>query len=304
MGDSGKLLLDATIKISSFLVFLFATPAGWTILAALAVLALVVTVASALRRHILLSRAAGVPPGFWGSLLAAARDLLALGGRIALSLPTLAVAVAAALALAGVGQTAARVEEAAASAARIRELKAVLKNLERSVKVADVRVLSTLRGVTTLTIEFHDPGRPADRPPARKEISIPGRDIYFDALVLNFDYSEISEGRRVNIAVPYRVFSDEVSQLEGIPLGAVDEAGIPLIFNRSDDDVYGIAPEIYRERLRELVSLIADDGAARSAGIVRSFYGSAVHRRVSPGDRFEIRIEQTGGLTVRERMPF
>jgi len=169
--------------------------------------------------------------------------------------------------------------------------------------VADIRVLSVQNGQTRLAMDFYAPSQ-AGEAVERKEILISGRDIYFDSIVLNFEYSQIAAGRRVNIAIPYRVFSDEVPQMEGISLGALDENGVPYIFQRSDEDIYGLTPQIYRDRLKELMELVRTDGSAREAGIVRSLYGSAVHKRVSPGDRLELRIEQTGGLTVKERFAF
>jgi hypothetical protein len=218
-------------------------------------------------------------------------------------LPTLALLAVATLSLVAVGETVSRMEEAAAAAARIRELRAVVRNLERSVKVAEVRVLSRAQGVTKLSFSYFEPASPT-KPVATKEIEIAGSDIYFDAVVLNFDYSEIEEGRRTNLAIPYRVFSDEVPQAEAIPLGAFDAEGIPYAFHRADEDVYGLAPEVYRARLAELMEIAKTDAASRKEGIVRSLYGSALHKRVQVGDVLELRIEQTGGMTVKERFPF
>ena len=47
-----------------------------------------------------------------------------------------------------------------------------------------------------------------------------------------------------------------------------------------------------------------DERSARLTGIVRSVYGSAVHRRVVPGERFSIWIEQSGGLVIKTPRDF
>jgi hypothetical protein len=74
--------------------------------------------------------------------------------------------------------------------------------------------------------------------------------------------------------------------------------GTPYMFNRADDDIYGLAPDLYRKRLAEFMELVRDESQAKEAGIIRSVYGSAVHKRVNVGDHFEIRSEQTGGIVL------
>jgi hypothetical protein len=296
-------LFSVAERISSILVFLFTTRAGLIALALVFVSALALKVGLAVRRASSAARSSLGRLGSGAAFLAAMEATFDVMGRILASLPTLALLAAASLSLVVVGKTVSRLEEAAAAAERIRELRAVVRNLERSVKVAEVRILSRTNGVTRLSITYYDPSSPPD-PIGTKDIEIRGSDIYFDAVVLNFQYSEIEEGRRTNIAIPYRVFSDEVPQAEGVPLGAFDGQGIPYAFHRADADIYGIAPEAYRARLAELMEIAKTDAASRKEGIVRSLYGSAVHRRVEPGDVLEIRIEQSGGMTVKERFPF
>ncbi len=296
-------LTETVKRLSSAIVFLFTTRVGLLSLAILCLLALVLRVAAAVRSAARAERAASARLSSSGAFLAAFDAAAGVAGRIVSLLPTLALLAVAALSVAAVGQTVGRLEEAAAAAQRIRELRAVVRNLERSVKVAEVRVLARSRGKTRLSLTFFDPASPGRRV-GEKELEIAGSDIYFDAVVLNFRYSEIEEGRETNLAIPYRVFSDEVPQAEGIPLGAFDAEGVPYAFHRADDDIYGIAPEVYRERLAELMEIAKTDAASRKEGIVRSLYGAAVHKRVQVGDALEIRIEATGGLTVKERFPF
>lgn len=290
-------------NVSQAILFLVTTPAGYIIDASLLVLMLVFTLTRALHRERLLAVAAGAKFGAAQKFFVCTDALGRLLVRLVTNLPVLLAVAVLSLSVLAIGETIQKVEASMEASERIKELQAVLRNMERSLKVAEIRVLSTQNDRTTFEITFFDPANQSSIAETRT-ISIEGRDIYIDAIVLNFDYSEIAAGRRVNIAIPYRVFSDQVPQINGIRLGGVDSQGIPYMFHRSDEDVYGLAPEVYRQRLAELVQLASSEESARPAGIVRSLYGSALHRRVSTGDRLELRLEQTGGLTLKERFPF
>lgn len=303
MEGDPALLLDIVKRVSGFIVFLSTTKAGLSFVAAALAAACLAKVALSLRAASLAEAAAGRRLGAAGGFLAVLEALGSIAARLAASLPGLLIAAAVSLSLVAVGETASRLQAIADEAQRVKELRAVVRNLERSAKVADVRVLTQIGGRTRLAIDFYDPSA-GNAPASSKEIEIAGRDIYFDAIVLNFAYSEIEQGRATNIAVPYRVFSDEVAQADGVPLGASDEAGVPYAFRRADGDVYGIAPAVYRARLAELMSLAASEEEARKEGVVRSLYGSALHKKVKPGDRLELRVEQSGGLTLRDKPVF
>lgn len=295
--------LELVKNVSSAILFLLSTPTGFIIDGSILVLLLVFVLARALHRERLLALAAGTKFGPAQKLFVCTEAIGRLIAALAANLPVLLMAAVLSVSVVALGETIRKVESSIAAASRIKELQAVLRNLERSLKVAEIRVLSTQNDRTTFEISYFDPANEQSIAETRT-ISIDGRDIYIDAIVLNFDYSEIAAGRRVNIAIPYRVFSDQVPQINGISLGGLDSRGIPYMFHRADDDIYGIAPEVYRARLQELVQLTSSDTSARPAGIVRSFYGSALHKRVSAGDRLELRVEATGGLILRERFPF
>lgn len=231
------------------------------------------------------------------------KELYLSVAALAAAVPAIVAAIAISISLVAVADSLRGLDEMRANAERIRELSSVLRNLERRQRVMDAKVESIVDGVTVLSLSFFDPSRPG-APVSGQNVEVRGTDVYFDAIVCNFDYAEIAEGRRVNIAVPYRVFSDEVPQAAGVALGARGPDGIPYQFGRADGDIYGIAPEAYRERLAELVKAMDDEAAARAQGIVRSVYGSAVHRRVKAGDRLSVWVEQSGGLTIKDASSF
>ncbi len=303
MTQPGQVFLSFAQQVSNFLVFLCTTPAGWAVISSIFILFWIFRISIEVHNRRRIAAAAGEQVRPSEVIVTIFHSFISIGGKLVLSLPVLALLAGLVLTFGAIGDTLSKVQESIIAAERIKELQGVVRNLDRSLKVAEVRILSVQNDTVRMEISFYDPANPAI-PAEKKEITIPGRDIYFDAIVLNFDYSEIAAGKRVNIAIPYRVFSDVVPQNEGIPLGGFDENGVPYMFHRADDDIYGVTPAIYRSRLVELMELIKNDENARPAGIIRSLYGSAVHKRVKPGDRLEIRVEQTGGITIKERMPF
>jgi len=187
---------------------------------------------------------------------------------------------------------------------RIKELKSVVKQLDKKYKVAEIKVTgyNLTTNKTDLEIKFYDYAKQgfANK---KQNISIKGNDIYFDAIVLNFEYSEISTGSTKNIVLPYRIFSEKVPQGEGIELNLKDENGIPLIFKRDEKEIYGMEAEKFTKHTKELMSYITDDKKAKLAGI-RSVYGNAVHKRLRKGEKITIWVEQTGGLVIKKATIF
>lgn len=187
---------------------------------------------------------------------------------------------------------------------KIKHLKTVFKQLNKRYKVAEMNILQAnpMNDSTTLELQFFDyVGMGFAK--EKQIIKIKGNDIYFDAIVLNFEYSEIESGIKKNLTIPYRIFSNKVAKSQGIELNLNDKKGIPYIFHRKENDIYGISPENYNTCLEEIISYIKDDKKARAAGI-RSIYGNDVHKRVRTGQKLTIWIEQTGGLVIKKGEQF
>jgi hypothetical protein len=203
-------------------------------------------------------------------------------------LPLLAGLILSLTALAGLIKLTNGVHQFVEREKRIRELSIAIKYLAQSEKVFDVRILSVANGTTALRLQYQavDEDSAVPRAAWQKDIAIPGQDIYFDCMVLNFSYSEIALGRQKNIAIPYRVFSNRVAANQGVYLHK-ELAEIP------EEDDYGFIPPAYRE---SLARLLTDEGFARDMGL-RSVNGSALHRYAVPGDRYKVRINQSGGVS-------
>jgi hypothetical protein len=156
-----------------------------------------------------------------------------------------------------------------------------------------------VNSTTSLDIEYY--GNSLSSPAIKKQsVQLKGFDIYFDAMVLNFDYAAIQDGNKHNLVLPYRMFSEAVPANEGIKLNYTDADSIPLIYKREAGEIYGLAEADYQSRMADFAKLIFDKDYARTMG-VRSFHGNAVHKKVTEGKTYEIWIEQTGGLVLKQQ---
>jgi hypothetical protein len=289
--------------LSDTILFLFTTTFGLAIVGSALVTALSLRVYNAVKTRSLLATGAGGSMKAGEGLAIVLEEGTKIGAWVLTNLPALIAVLVVFTAVVGVGESLQQVDAVIANQRRIAELDTTIRNLERRYKVAEAKVLSQVDGVTTLEFTWFASGNP-DKPISKQKISLPGKDIYFDAIVCNFAFSEIENGGARNLALPYRVFSEELAQKDGIPLEIMDARGIPYPYNREEGQLFGIEKLTFDERLAELLAIMSDDEESRKAGIVRSVYGSAVHKVVSTGDRISIWIEQSGGLTIKDAAGF
>ncbi|HOX47570.1 MAG TPA: hypothetical protein PLG14_00180 [Spirochaetales bacterium] len=298
--DAFKPLLYGLADASAFL---FTTVPGLLLLGGLVLAAAVASVAKALSERRLLAAAAGRNLRAGEAAGIALSRLAAFAAELFTRLPLLAgLAVVLVLASAAAGSLKG-LDEYVANRERIAELQAAVRNLDRRQRVADVAILESGDGRFTAEFSFYEGGRARPRE-ASQRVELTGRELYVDAVVCNFAYSEITEGRAVNLALPYRAFSEAVPAAEGEALDLLDSGGVPLMYRLPPEEIYGLEPDRYAERLGEIAALLRDEKAARGAGVVRSLYGAALHRPVRRGDRFTIWAEQTGGLTIKDASAF
>jgi hypothetical protein len=285
--------------LSDAAVFLFTKPLGILLLGFCLLLAAAARLWTALSNRRLAAMAAGEGFGLAAAAGAALRELAGLGVKAAGALPALAGLGAALVLLVGIADATRSVDDYVAGRKKLEELTATVLNVERRYKAVEARIDEAGAGRIKATLSFFDYRNPSAA--ARTQtIDIAGKELFIDAIVCNFDYSAISAGKTVNLAIPFKVFSDEVPEAEGVALSLVDEKGVPIMYRRSPDELYGISPTAYDARLAELMDSMRTDQAARGAGIVRSLYGDAVHRGVKTGDDFTLWVEQSGGLSVKD----
>jgi hypothetical protein len=289
--------------VSDAAAFLFTTPVGLAVLGALLLLAALAKLWSVISGRRLAAKAAGEDFGTLAAAGAAFREMAGMGVKAAGALPALAALAAVLVILVGVSDATRKVDEFVAGQKRVAELTATVRNLERRYKAVEARIDDLRDGRILATLSFFDYKDPKAAP-RTQSVEIAGKELFIDAIVCNFDYSEIAAGRKVNLAIPFKVFSDEVPESRGISLAILDESGVPYMYRRPAEGLYGIAPDAYAARLSELMADIRTEESARKAGIVRSLYGDAVHRAARKGEAFDVWVEQTGGLSIKELESF
>ena len=185
---------------------------------------------------------------------------------------------------------------------RVKNLEAALKNMhsERKlleVKATPVEMNGTNRINLSLTYYVWSPESERDIPSGNKLVSIEGKKAYFDFGVLNFRYSLVENGDKINIAFPYRVYSDSVPPAEGTPILA-GKGPVPYSFEIPTNEIYGLtAPDYYRE-VRTLISASTNKTQARLLGL-RSLYSEAV--TVTPSRKYSYAFYSTaaGGVILK-----
>ena len=296
-------VLKVAVDVSKTLLWIFTTHSGLSCLAGGLLLLFFIRFFKSLRDRSLLLAAANKKSGLFSATSVLLDELVSIGVWVAANVPMLIAVVAILSIVVALSGTVAKVDEYLNLQQKIREYSLVLKNLERRYKVARVECIKQENNVTTLSIIYYDQnGKPVKG--NQQRIEIRGADIYIDALVVNFAYSGIESGEKRNLAVPYRVFSEKVAQKEGIPLRIAESGIVPFVYERAEHQIIGMDKSVFDARLTELLSVARDAERAREAGLVRSIYGNAVHRTMTPGDAFFIWTEQSGGLTIKEESVF
>jgi hypothetical protein len=289
--------------ISDAAVFLFTKPTGILVLGAALLIAAGSRLWTVVSDRALAHRAAGEDFGRGAAAGAALRELAGMAVKAAALLPTIAGIAVALVLLVGVADATRKVDDYVAGQKRISELTTTVRNLQRRYKAVEVRIDDVKEGRIKASLAFFD-YKDLKSPPKTQSVDIPGKELFIDAIVCNFAYSEIASGAAVNLAIPFKAFSDELPEDQGITLSILDDSGMPLMYRRPPEQIYGIEPEAYEARLAQLMESMRSDEAARGAGIVRSLYGDAVHRAAKKGESFTVWVEQSGGLSIKDTASF
>lgn len=181
---------------------------------------------------------------------------------------------------------------------RIKELKLVIKNMERQQNLGKIQVVSRNSDSVTYKVTVYTGYK---EEASSQTITLPGKEFYFDSIVINFDYSEISSGNADNIAYPYRFWSEQMAPENAHYLtqaftDSAEKVPIPYLLK---EDVYGIEPGTYLARLKELFSIINDEAQRKQFGI-RSTNGAVIHFVPKDNEVYTIKVENTGGLSLHK----
>ena len=186
----------------------------------------------------------------------------------------------------------------------IENLKLVVEQLTRDVRIAHVVVVDQKDSPLTTTIRFVEVDE-KDTPigPART-FTLDGDEVYFDSLVIKFEepFKPLNELplKQQDLSAPLlhkaiilfrRVFSSKQKPEDGFPL-----------------DMPGAVPEAYRPRLQptafeqqlwaQFWDLANDAKLAKEHG-VRAAHGQAVYMKLQRGKYYVLEQRLTGDMTIR-----
>lgn len=292
---------------SDLILFLFTHWIGWMILGGLLLLYLMISILNAIKQRQLAHDASRAieerhKVGFFEAFSLVLLELGKMIGRLAANLPLLLVLFVALFSVLGISRSLSTVNQFVENQVKIRQLEKVIAQLEEEYRIAEVKVLKQDGEELQLEIKYFDY---ADQGLLEESqlVKIKGNDIFFDAVVLNFEYTVIAEGKQKNLTIPLKIYSDLVPARNGIDLALFDKEGIPYYFHRKEADVYGMEYSAFKDVLKQIAQYAKDKELARKNGI-RSIYGNAVHKKLKEGDSFSVWIQQSGGLTLKSDMDF
>ena len=307
MFENAKLLhkINSIFKpIAKFIIFLFTTKTGLFILFLLFLLWIYIRLYNRLKERKLQKEAATGEDKLSVQELSAIifDEISGIFTFIFTNISVLLVSLLIMFTIVGISAAFSSVEDYLNKRQQINNLKITLKNLDQSYRVAKVEVIDRdlINDSTTLKVKFYDYAG-NDYMPDEQVVKLPGHNIYFLMYLINFKYSLIESGEKVNITLPYLIYSEKQRQDEGIRLKLTDSIGVPYIFHRDSSDIYGISYSDYESSIKEIAELITDPEKARQAGVISQYVAAPHYTRIlKKGQSFEIWVEQTRGLVIKQ----
>jgi len=177
---------------------------------------------------------------------------------------------------------------------RLEERRAMIERLGRSTRLAHIQVgeqrtLDDGRLETdVLFIELDGEGAEL----GRQSFTIPGPVLFVDVWTVKFDHDSVAVGhplRGRSLVLLRRIYSDQIRPADGFPIdtpGAVPPAYAASEIGRFEQKVW-----------EHFWDIAGDAGLAESMH-VRVAQGEAVYKSVRPGQRFELIVDNAGGISL------
>jgi hypothetical protein len=163
-------------------------------------------------------------------------------------------------------------------------------------RVAEVCVLEQERPAdqparTTLRFqEFRESGAPL----SPLTLTLPGEEIYIDALVTVFDSEAVRAGQAKSLYLFRRIFTERVPPRQGVPLYRDAHAydGIPQAY------LHGTIDRGVQRRVWEHLWRLIEDAAYAESQRVRTYFGQAVYAHMAAGACYSLTMQNSGGLLL------
>lgn len=179
----------------------------------------------------------------------------------------------------------------------VRKLQEIVERLKADRRVAQVVIKERLvdaSGKWTTTLDFLEWDHDQKRLPA-VTATVPGLEVYFDALVIKFDYEYVEAGdalRGSTIILFRRIFGDSQNPVDGVQIDAHAQDGIP--------DVYRVdaKPSAFEVKLWKRFWYYAEHPEEAQKLGVRVMQIEAVGIRPTANSVYDLRCEAVGGLNI------
>ena len=183
-------------------------------------------------------------------------------------------------------------------AAMEKQYKTYLSNLLGERRAAEVIVLAQDRdedGRLWTKLKFMEYGVDGN-PMAPKVFTMPGDEVYFDALVMQFDAEKVEKGKAKSLYLFRRVFTDKTRPDMGGKIFEFDgEPDVPRNYEAEEVPI-----EAQREVWARFQRCIADKAYAEEQG-VRTIFGQATYKTLRKDNIYTLKIQDNGGLILEER---
>jgi hypothetical protein len=184
----------------------------------------------------------------------------------------------------------------------VKMLEAALKNLKAERKILEIKAAPVTIGDSRaiqakITYYAYSPVKDNDIKAGESECMIPGKKLFVDFGLLNFDYSLIEKGEAKNIAFPDRLFSETLSREKGTNL-LFGNNTVPDTFNLEEKDIFILDKRDYQTEILKLVSAVTNEFSARKLGI-RTAYGEAIGIIPFSERIYTFYSTEAGGIIIR-----
>ena len=190
----------------------------------------------------------------------------------------------------------------------IAEQKRVIGELERKLDrawatelVGDLRINGVTREPPAMDVTFYQYAPGTETPVFQRRMTLPGKEVYIDALVVTFDRGLVEAGDALkgkSMLLFRRAFGDLQKPADGVPLFRGDDAS-PIPEVAQVDPHPG---DLERSIWARFWDYANDPRLAKDAGI-RVAQGEAPHIEVVAGQVYKLTLRASGGVEIAPRLP-
>lgn len=184
----------------------------------------------------------------------------------------------------------------------IYKLQCIVKNLKANYPIAELTITDITNDYISIKINYYKQDGNIFFE-GQQDFSVKGKTFYLDCTVYNFAFSLIETGSVKNFAIPFRIYSDLIPPDNGIYLKNADAYGVPFVLYDTANVEDQATRDLQRERLINLMDVINNVAQRKKLGILRSVYKNALGNasQLKKGTVFILKIEQTGGITLKQK---